>query len=46
MTVAGVQAVLCFGFCSVLIAQRLRRDRPELVLHDPDAYLARARRES
>jgi hypothetical protein len=75
MTVAGVLAVPFFGFCSLLIARRLLRDRPELmlddagvdhvtlgrfgwdqtaavrstsqrfielVLHDPDAYLARA----
>jgi len=82
MTVAGALAVPFFGFCAVLIVQRLRRDRPELllddagvehvrlgrfgwneiaavrireqrvrntsqrfielVLHDPDAYLARA----
>ncbi|MGY6019190.1 hypothetical protein [Streptomyces spinosirectus] len=42
MTVAGAPAVPFFGFCAVSIIQRLRRDRPELVLHDPDAYLARA----
>ncbi|CAM5463170.1 hypothetical protein SCANM63S_01577 [Streptomyces canarius] len=42
MTVAGVLAVLFFGFCSAIFIQRLLRDRPELVLHDPDAYLARA----
>jgi hypothetical protein len=34
MTVAGVAAVAFFGFCAVLIAQRLVRDRPELVLDD------------
>ena len=82
MTAAGAVAVPFFGLCSVIIGQRLRRDRPELmlddtgvdherlgrfrwdeiaavrireqrvrnasqrfielVLHDPDAYLARA----
>ena len=84
MTVAGAVAVPFFGLCSVIIVQRLLRDRPELVLdeagvehvrlgrfgwheiaavrireqrvrntsqlfielvlHDPDAYLARAPR--
>ncbi|MER6571631.1 STM3941 family protein, partial [Streptomyces sp. NPDC001093] len=34
MTVAGALAVLFFGFCAVLIIQRLLRDRPELVLDD------------
>jgi hypothetical protein len=34
MTVAGALAVPFFGFCAVLIIQRLRRDRPELVLDD------------
>jgi hypothetical protein len=34
MTVAGALAVLFFGFCAVLIIQRLLSDRPELVLDD------------
>ncbi|MFD4029171.1 STM3941 family protein [Streptomyces sp. NPDC058637] len=34
MTVAGVLALPFFGFCSVIIIQRLLRDRPELVLDD------------
>ncbi|MFR0358480.1 STM3941 family protein [Streptomyces sediminimaris] len=34
MTVAGVLAVPFFGFCSVIIARRLLRNRPELVLDD------------
>ncbi|GAA2489387.1 STM3941 family protein [Streptomyces longisporus] len=34
MTVAGALAVPFFGLCSVLILQRLLRDRPELVLDD------------
>ncbi|MFG2944099.1 STM3941 family protein [Streptomyces adustus] len=34
MTVAGAMAVPLFGFCAVLIIQRLLRDRPELVLDD------------
>ncbi|MET8559969.1 hypothetical protein ABZV75_04905 [Streptomyces flaveolus] len=51
-TVAKALAVAFFGLCSVIFIQRLLRDRPELVLddagvdqlvlHDPDAYLARA----
>ncbi|MFK4221391.1 STM3941 family protein [Streptomyces sp. NPDC020880] len=34
MTVAGVLAVPFFGLCSVIIIQRLLRNRPELVLDD------------
>ncbi|MFJ9540873.1 STM3941 family protein [Streptomyces sp. NPDC101225] len=34
MTVAGVLVAPFFGFCSVMMAQRLLRDRPELVLDD------------
>ncbi|WP_324786823.1 STM3941 family protein [Streptomyces sp. H51] len=34
MFVAGVLAVPFFGLCAVIIAQRLFRDRPELVLDD------------
>ncbi|MCQ9132264.1 hypothetical protein KMS84_15885 [Streptomyces sp. IBSBF 2807] len=34
MTVAGALAVPFFGACAVLIALRLIRDRPELVLDD------------
>jgi hypothetical protein len=34
MTVAGALAVPFFGFCSLLIAWRLLRDRPELMLDD------------
>ncbi|MBM7439360.1 STM3941 family protein [Streptomyces sp. HB132] len=34
MTAVGVTAVSFFGFCSVIIIQRLFRDRPELVLDD------------
>ncbi|MET8769765.1 hypothetical protein [Streptomyces sp. NPDC004658] len=41
-TVAGAPAFCFFGFCSVIFIQRLLPDRPELVLDDPDAYLARA----
>lgn len=84
MVIAGALAVPFFGLCTVIVLQRLRRDRPELtldgaglehvqlgrftwdeiaavrireqrvgttsqrfielVLHDPDAYLARAPR--
>ncbi|MEU6555226.1 STM3941 family protein [Streptomyces sp. NPDC046915] len=34
MTVAGALAVPFFGFCTVIIIQRLLRGRPELVLDD------------
>lgn len=34
MTVAGVLAVPFFGFCSLVLARRLLRDRPELTLDD------------
>lgn len=34
VTLAGALAVPFFGFCSVIIIQRLLRDRPELVLDD------------
>ncbi|MFE5207393.1 STM3941 family protein [Streptomyces sp. NPDC056600] len=34
MTVAGALAVPFFGVCALIIAQRLVRDRPELVLDD------------
>ncbi|MFI2765265.1 STM3941 family protein [Streptomyces echinatus] len=41
MTVAGALAVPFFGFCSVSIAQRLLRARPELVLDDAGVDHAR-----
>ncbi|MET7685918.1 STM3941 family protein [Streptomyces sp. NPDC005423] len=41
LTVTGAVAVPFFGFCSVIIFQRLLRDRPEMVLDDAGVDHAR-----